>query len=427
MRILHKFRPALLTSLLFAFGMSGAAHAQVTITLPEALLAATKNIDAQIAKLQLEGARADIVAANRAPLPTLSTSVSQIDLQNGVGAGSILGEKRIDKNIGIDWTWERGEKRTLRTKAATEAANASAQDLSEALVQQRLIASNAFFDLYGAQERIRQVGAIEESAKLLAATASKRLAAGDLSAQDAARSNIEAQRAQNETLLAEQERARAERTLNLVLDLGQQKLTAIASGTHAIVPQAILDKGYSSTNAIEQRPDVQAALARTLTAKAQLDSALALQKNDITLGTAFDHFPGTSNRLLTFRMQMPLQLGVFGGYTFQGEIARASSQLAIAEAALDRARHAATLDVQRLVQERQSSALRAASYTQNIAPEAKRVADLAELAYNKGALSLTDLLEARRTWRATTLEAIAAQTDFEKAQTAWDIRFKPTL
>jgi len=125
MRILHKFRQALLTSLLFAFGASSAAHAQMAITLPEALLAASKNIDAQIAKLQLEGARADIVAANRAPLPTLSTSVSQIDLQNGIGGGASLGEKRIDKSIGIDWAWERGGKRTLRTKAATEAANAS--------------------------------------------------------------------------------------------------------------------------------------------------------------------------------------------------------------------------------------------------------------------------------------------------------------
>ncbi len=426
MRILHKFRRALLTSLLFAFGASSAAHAQVAITLPEALLAATKNIDAQIAKLQLEGARADMVAANRAPLPTLSTSVSQIDLQNGIGGGTSLGEKRIDKSIGIDWAWERGGKRTLRTKAATEAANASAQDLSEALIGQKLIASSAFFDLFGAQERAHQVGAIAESAKLLAATAAKRLSAGDLSAQDAARSNIEAQRAQNETLLAEQERARAERALNLVLNLGPQKLTALHSVRSKIAPQAMLDKASSSSDIIEQRPDVLAALARTLAAKAQLDSALALQKNDITLGTAFDHFPGTSNRLLTFRMQMPLQLGALGGYTFQGEIARASSQLAIAEAALDRARHAASLDVLRLTQERQSSALRAANYAQNITLDAKRVADQAELAYNKGALSLTDLLEARRTWRATALEAIAAQTDFDKAQTAWDIRFKPT-
>ena len=436
MRIPHKFHARLLFSLLLAFSASSiqaqvassSATATRPITLAEALLAATKNIDAQIARLQLTGARADILAANHAPLPTLSTSISQIDLQNGVGAGSWLSEKRVDKNVGFDWTWERGDKRTIRTRAATEAANASAQDLTEALIQQRLLASSAFFDLFSAQERIKQVGAIAESAKLLAATASKRLAAGDLSAQDAARSNIEAQRAQNDMTLAEQDRARAELTLNLILDLGAQKLVSIASPSPIkIAPQAPADKDYNQATVIEQRPDVQAALARTLAAKAQLDNALALQKNDVTLGTAFDHFPGTSNRLLTFRMQMPLQMGALGGYTYQGEIARAESQLAIAEAALERTRHAASNDVLRLHQELASSQQRASSYAQNITLDAKRVADQAELAYNKGALSLTDLLEARRTWRATTLEAIAAQTDFEKAQAAWDIRFKTPL
>lgn len=398
---------------------------QQPITLPEALAAASKNIDAQIATLQLTGTRADVLAANHAPLPTLSTSVSQIDLQNGIGAGSILGDKRIDKNIGVDWTWERGNKRELRTRAANEAVNASVQDLSETLIQQKLLASSAFFDLFAAQERTRQISAIADSAKQLAAVASKRLAAGDLSAQDAARSNIEAQRAQNEVTLADQDRARAELNLNLILGMGSRRLSVLAP-TNA--PEAISHKASSSaansTTIVEQRPDVQAAVARTLAARAQLDNALALKKNDITLGTAFDHFPGTSNRLLTFRMQMPLQLGSFGGYSFQGEIARAQAQLAIAEAALDRTRLAANNDVLRLNQELASSQLRAASYAQNITIEAKRVADLAELAYNKGALSLTELLDARRTWRATTLEAIAAQTDFEKSLSAWSIRYE---
>lgn len=406
-------------SVCLCFG--SAAQTTGDITLSEALALASKNLDAQIAQLQVAGARADILAANRAPLPTLSTSVSQIDLQRGVGSGSWLTEKRIDKNIGFDWTWERGGKRELRTKAATEGANAVTLDLSETLIQQKLQANNAFFDLYSAQERIAQVRAIAQSAKQLAEAAAKRLGAGDLSAQDTMRSNIEAQRAQNDVLLAEQDRARAELALRVVLGVGAKKLLAIASQTMPDMAYRPID--YLTV--VEKRADVQAALARTFAAKAQLDSALALQKNDITLGTAYDHFPGTSNRLLTFRMQMPLQLGAFGGYTFQGEIAKAEAQLAIADAALERTRHAAKSDAQRLAQDLASSQQRAASYNQNIAISAKRVADQAELAYSKGALSLTDLLEARRTWRATALETIAAQTDFEKAHTAWHIRFTP--
>ena len=418
MRILHKnHRYGFVCIALFI--SNAFAQTPKPITLPEALAAAAQNIDAQIAKQLLGVARADITAANRAPLPVLSTSVSQIDLQNGLGAGSLLTQKRIDKNIGFDWTLERGNKRELRTETATQAANASAQDLRELLIGQKLLASSAFFDLLAAQQRTSQVSAIAASAQQLADAAAKRLAAGDLSAQDAARSNIEAQRAKNEVLLAEQGRAQAERTLSLILTLGAQKLVAYA-------PQATASKAYSSTKPnmlpIEARADVQAATARVEAAKAALNSAFALRKNDVTLGTAFDHWPGTSTRLLTFRLQVPLQLGALGGYNFSGEIARAEAQLAITEAALERVRQAASSDALRLTQELQSSQIRAASYSEGIAPEAKRVADQAELAYNKGALSLTDLLEARRTWRATTLEAISAQTDFEKALTAWNIR-----
>ena len=422
MRITHKFSRAVSIGLLSVTWLCASAQTTKSITLTEALAAATQNIDTQISKQLLSAARADITAANRAPLPLLSSSVSQIDLQNGIGAGSWLTDKRIDKNIGLDWTWERGNKRTLRTETATQAANAGAQDLSETLTQQKLLASNAFFDLYAAQERITQVKAIAASAGLLADAAAKRLAAGDLSAQDAARSQIEAERAKNDLQLAEQERARAELSLNLILDLGPQKLIAN-------VPQATSSKAYGqmlheklTTLSIEDRADVRAAVARTEAAKSALNSALALRTNDITLGTAFDHWPGTSRRLLTFRMQMPLQLGALGGYTFGGEIARAEAQLAIAEAALERVRHTAYNDGQRLVQDLQSSQTRAANYSEGIAPQARRVAEQAELAYNKGALSLTDLLEARRTWRATTLEAIAAQADFEKSLSAWTIR-----
>ena len=421
MRILHKHHHRSLVCWALYFAISTAvAQTPKPLTLTEARASAAQNIDAQIAKQSLLAARADITAANRAPLPTLSTSISQIDLQNGVGAGSWLTHKQVDKNIGLDWTWERGNKRALRTESATQAAQASAQDLQELLIQQKILASHAFFDLFAAQERVKHIGAMAASAQQLADVAAKRLAAGDLSAQDAARSQIEAQRAHNDARLAEQERNKAELTLNLILDIGQQRLVADAPPNQA--SQAIT---LTASSPIDERPDVQAALARVAASRAALNNALALKKNDITLGTALDHFPGTSTRLLTVRMQMPLQLGALGGYTFGGEIARAEAQLTIAEAALERTRHAAYNDSQRLTQELQSSQARAASYQEGIAPHAKRVADQAELAYHKGALSLTDLLEARRTWRATALEAISAQTDFEKARTAWSLRTEP--
>ena len=71
-------------------------------------------------------------------------------------------------------------------------AFASQADLAEIRVLQQLMAKDAFFDLLAAQERLSHVQAMAQSAMQLAATAQKRLNAGDLSAQDFARVEIEA-------------------------------------------------------------------------------------------------------------------------------------------------------------------------------------------------------------------------------------------
>ena len=55
-------------------------------------------------------------------------------------------------------------------------------------------------------------------------------------------------------------------------------------------------------------------------------------------------------------------------------------------------------------------------------PRSRAVSERAELAYRKGALPLTDLLDARRTLRAVLLDALAARADLAKASGAWQLR-----
>jgi cobalt-zinc-cadmium efflux system outer membrane protein len=55
------------------------------------------------------------------------------------------------------------------------------------------------------------------------------------------------------------------------------------------------------------------------------------------------------------------------------------------------------------------------------------VAEGAELAYRRGALSLTDLLDARRTLRVTALDAVAARKEHAQALGAWQLRTGPTV
>ena len=390
-------------------------NARNVVSLQQALDAARNNLDVALARSNLAGAQADVVSANRAPLPVLSAGMSNIDLQNGNGPGNILADRTLDKSIGIDWTWERGNKRALRTLSAQQAATAAGADLQEVLTQQQLAVYGAYFDLLAAQERLAHFQALEKLAAQTASSAKARVAAGDLAVQDGLRTDIEAQRARSDLQQAELDRQRAALALwqSSGLNISPQQLSAQADW-----PQTMTATTPDWVRVVEARADVRAAAARVLSAQAALDNAKALKTNDITWGATYDHYPGTSNALLALRMQMPLQWG----YSFEGEIARATAQLTQAQDALEKTRRVATSELQRLQQETMNTHERLQVYANNILPQAQRVAEGAELAYSKGALSLTDLLDARRTLRATLLEALSARTDYAKASGAWQLR-----
>ncbi len=387
----------------------------IAVSLEQALQAARNNFDVSLTQRAVDAARADVLSADRAPTPILTAKTASIDLQNGVGPGNALSDKRIDKSIGLDWTWERGNKRELRTRSAQFAAQAAQADLDEALVQQQLAAAGAYYDLQAAQERITQVQAIAHSAVELARTAQRRLGAGDVSQQDAARSEIEAERANADLRAAQADRVRAELTLKQVTRLSG----ALTAG--AAWPSPVLALPNLPEPQLEARPDVRAALRRTEVAQAVLESAEALRKNDLTLGTSFDHYPGTSNRLLEFRVQMPLA-GLFGNYGYQGELGRATAQLAQAQDLLDKTRQSAALDTSRLQQDLLAASQRALTYQNAIVPRARQVASMAEMAYTKGAMSLTELLDARRTLRSALLEDVATRADHARSLAAWQLR-----
>lgn len=394
------------------------------LTLGRALEAARNNFDVALSRSAAAAAQADVLAADHAPFPTLSAKLSSIDLQNGIGGGSLLGGKRIDKAVGVDWTWERGNKRGLRTQAAQRSASAAQADLEDTQIQQLLAASAAFFDLTATQERVALVEAMAAGTTQIASMAARRVSAGDLARQDALRLEIESERAKGDVLAAALERQRAALALTSLLGAGASAQTLQTQANWPIPGAAPVDAFPTDTAMqvwVDARPDSRAAMERVTAAQAALNGVNAQKKADITWGVSLDHFPGTSNRLLEMRMQMPLQFG----YQYQGEIARAQAQLTAAQDTLDKTRRNARLELQGLIAQVQSTSQRSQSYEQEILPRARQVAVQAELAYAKGALALNDLLDSRRTLRVTGLDALAVRADYAKAATAWRLRTQP--
>jgi cobalt-zinc-cadmium efflux system outer membrane protein len=396
------------------------AGTSAVLSLQQVLQAARQNPDVMAAQRAAEAARADVQAANRAPAPTLSAGVSSIDLQNGVGSGSFWTQKRLDKSLGLDWTWERGNKRALRTEVAERNARAAQADGSDMAVMQQIGAQNAFYDLLAAQQRLQTVQAIAQSAQQLADTAARRLKAGDLSAQDAARTRIETERARADVHSAQLDVQQAAQALSIwtgqkppVGGWTVQGVWPAASPTAAQAEDAI-------DALVEQRPDVAAARERVAAAQAALQAAQALRSADPSIGASFDHYPdGTrTNRLLALRISIPLN----GWQRFDGEIGRALAQEQQSQDLLQKTRLQARSELLTLMQGWQASAGRLKIYDEQIVPQATQVAAQAELAYSKGGLTLTDLLDARRTLKTTQLEALAVRNDHAKALGTWRLR-----
>lgn len=383
------------------------------VDLLQVLQAARTNIDVSIARRQQEAAQADVRAVDHAPVPVLSARASSIDLDRGVGAGGLFTRKPIEKNLGLDWTLERGNKRALRTQSARQAAEAAGLDVQDTAIAQQLVAASAFYDLLAAQDKLVQLDALSRSAAELAAVGQQRLRAGDVSQQEALRTEIEAARAQAEQRAAQAERERATVALAQVTGLSVP-LVARADWPS---PEAVTAQAAG----LDQRPDVRAAQRRVEAARAALDNAMALRRNDITLGTGMSHQPGASRALLELRMQMPLA-GVLGNYAYEGEIQRAQAQLDQATDELERIRRQAAAEQARLAEDLSSAATRAQRLAADIVPRARRVAEMSELAYGRGALALTELVDARRTLRAVLLDQLAARAEHARALAAWQLR-----
>ena len=407
-----------------AFAIAGAGFPAFgrDLALAEAeQLVARANRDVLAARRQAEAAGAGILQADVRPNPVVSYNATGINRNPGIGAGPFY-NKQIDNTFRIDQVLERGNKRELRVDAAKNLERAAQNDASEILRQQLLLARSAYTELQQAQGKFEILTGMAELFSRTYSAAQTRLKAGDLAAADVARVQVDFERAQNDLRVSLAEVSRAQFALAyLVADEAAAPALRASDPWPAVnTPDpARMQRPIAEYIAqyVESRPDVLAAKARIEAAEKLRELARSQRTRDVSVGAQFERFPGNlPSNSVGFGFSFPL----FVGNDFSGDIQRAQVDRYAALDALEKVRAVATIEISRAASDLRAAAERRARYEGSLLAAAQRSADAAEFAFQRGATSVLEVLDARRTLRAVQLEALAARAEHAKALHAWN-------
>lgn len=399
--------------------------AQLTLSKANDLFT-VNNRELLLSERYLEGAKADTLTAAQRPNPTFSLNTNNFNLQGSNGNGG-LSNRTVDTIARIEQPIERGNKRALRMALAQNAVQASELDLRDAFRLQKQTLYIAYYDLLLAQQSEEILQSNQALYQNMLNAAELRLKAGDISSTDAARIRIDVLRAQNDLRQAQAERQKAQADLAYLIGKEQQANVIRINDSWPETTTAIIP---ASEDQLDQRPDIQAAMARIQVANENRKLAQAFTTRDITIGMQYEHYPsagggggGNNNGRNTIGAGFSIPL--FTGYQYQGEIARAEVDYTTAMEAEDRIRANAVGEVSRARADLDAAIEKVNRYDQNMLLEAEKTAHAAEFAYQHGAMGVTDLLDARRVLRALQIDAATAHADFAKSLASWRAAINP--
>jgi len=387
--------------LLFAIVPPPPAFAQTpsAITLDQAIrLGLLHNHALQAARTTIQQSQAAEVTANLRPNPTFFTDWEYLPLFTRQ-AGSTLSDyiqASTEADMGLSYLIERGKQRARRLQAARDATAVLRSQVAD---NERGVAA--------------QIGALFINAQLAQSTLD--LARMDLKSfqqtvdisevqrKDGALSDNDYLKIKLQLLQFEQDvqqalLAKAQSLSDLRQQLGYESVPENydVAGEFEYHPLSVsLEK--LQTKALENRPDLRAAVLGVTAANSQYELAKANGKQDPTVSTNYSHVNGINT--ITWSLSIPL--AIFDRN--QGNIAQ--TRIAIRQA--EEQRKAASGQVLTDVKDAYEGLHEAAQIVEIMKATyldvSQKSRDISEYAYRRGSLALLDFLDAERTYRATQL------------------------
>lgn len=382
------------------------------LTLAEAeRVMAQHNPDLLAAAIELRGTQGDAQSAARRPSPELSVGTSKISRQEGIGPGRWK-DKRVDSTLGLGWTWERGGKRGWRMRQADALVEAAQLGLLDGRRQQQVALREAYFGLKAAQELNRIAEEDRRASAESLSAADRQVATGAMAPIERARlavDDLKVADAAREAALGLREARHV-----LALLLGSDADDALHADDEWPRPASAATAAMAT---LDERVDLRAAEARVIAADAARALARSERRRDVQFGIEAEREPADIGGV-TWGLSMSVPLG--GATRWRGEQQRAEADYDAAVLERQQLRREAAAELDQLRHALAAAAQRRTAYEQLQGPAARKSMEGLELAYRRGAATLTDLLDARRSWREFESDLVDARLAHASALARWN-------
>ncbi|HLH34126.1 MAG TPA: TolC family protein [Alloacidobacterium sp.] len=384
--------------LIFVFLSCGFLHAQTPLTLQQALdIARTRNPNLLAGQQHVIATRANEITAGLRQNPNFQISGADISLPASNPASPYSYTANVNR------LFERGEKRRWRldiAHATTEVTQSQYKDIER---QTELAVKQAFTQMLAAKSALRIADDNLQSYRKTVDLSKARLDAGDISATDFERIDLQLAEFESDYDNARLDLTQASDQLQLLL--GIEKPTDAFDITGTLDPPTITAPlTQIEQQSLQSRPDYLAAQQAVRLADSNIRLADAQGTTDPTIGGEYER-SATYN---TAGFQVSIPLRIFDRN--QGEKERTRYEAQSSRFAETAARNQVLNDVDQAWASYETAVAMAKRYHGHYLEEATRVRDNLEFSYRHGGTTLLDYLDALRDYRQTNLDALNANT-----------------
>jgi cobalt-zinc-cadmium efflux system outer membrane protein len=368
-----------------------------TVTLDQAIdLARQHNHALLAARTTIQQNQAQEVTANLRPNPVLLGDAQFLPLFDWSNFNSDYLSSFAQFDVGVSYLFERGDKRARRLQAArdqTAVTTAQVSDTERGLtfnvasqfVAALLAGSTLEFaeqDLAGFQQTVT--------------ISQDRFNAGGMSEGDLLKIKLQLLQFQMDVSSARLAKVQALASLRQLLGYESVSDTYQVAGSLAFVPIRTSQDDLKAL-ALRQRPDLRAAQLGVTAAVSQRALAIANGKRDVTAQFSYTHVADTSTGSLFANIEIP----IFDKN--QGEIARTGFAVTQSQQLSSEQSSIVMTDVVNAYEAVNNAASVVNLYDAGYLKQAQDSLDISQYAFQRGAVTLLDFLDAQRTLRSTQL------------------------